>query len=78
MTCHPQGQFQGPSSTLQSFVRGRPGVALEQHGHLLPTRGFPAEPALCCCTLQGERDPGVQQQLQLLLLQPCLSPPLLS
>ena len=40
MTCHPQGQFQGPSSTLQSFVRGRPGVALEQHVTFCPPEVF--------------------------------------
>ena len=49
MTCHRQGQFQGPSSTLQSFVRGRSGVALEQHITFCRTRGFPVVRVLCWC-----------------------------
>ena len=40
MTCHPQGQFQGPSSSLQSFLRGRSGVALERHVTFCPPEVF--------------------------------------
>ena len=71
-TCHPQGQLHSPGSTLLSFLGGRSSVVLETHITFCPPEVFLPSKQLCYCTLQGERQPGVHQQLQLLLL---LQPP---
>ncbi|XP_072741937.1 uncharacterized protein [Ciconia boyciana] len=74
-TCHPQGQLHSPGSTLLFFLGGRSSVVLETHITFCPPEVFLPSKQLRYCTLQGERHPGVHQQLQLLLL---LQPPLLA